>query len=87
MSKYTVKVFGSGWAVYKGDERLTCALDESVAEDKKLYMQMNDMGFTEVYNPFKKTVKQLLKFFRQYNPKIKVVRVTFSNRVIDFTGL
>lgn len=78
--------FGSGYAVYDGNTRITPALAMDVAKRHKLIQEMQKKGFTIVYNPDHKSTAILTRFYKSYNPKAKVKRVKIDNEVIHFVG-
>jgi len=81
---FFVKAFGSGFAVYKGNERLTCALDKKVAEKKRVLYREYNNGGELVYNPQKKSARRLQEFYYQYNPNSKVKTFVVNGEVLNF---
>ena len=85
MKNLSVKQFGSGFAVFNGDEILTPALNEDIAHERKLFTQMDSIGATLIYNPENKTSQELLEFYQQYNPNIRILKVEYLDKIYRFT--
>ena len=85
MKKLEVKSFGSGFAVFNGDERLTPAFDENIAYERKLMLLMESIGAVLIHNTANRTTDEIIKEFKHHNIDASILKVELNNKIYRFT--
>ena len=84
MKKFTVKKFGSGWSVYKDNERIKPALEKSVAEEIAFKENCENEGlfFIPMQPKTKKDAENQKKMLKNANKHLHILARIQKNTIV-----